>query len=106
MLPEHHATSYSHDPASAKVLVVLDESPRPGLHGDVPARLLLDGANHLVGVDVVPGRPDRMVVMLGPHEKVARVVEATVHVEGSGRRVTILAHGAKEIAPGASPYVL
>lgn len=105
MLPEHHATSYSHDAASAKVLVAIGESPRPGLHGDVPARLLLDGANHLVGVDVVPGGPDRVVVMLGPHEKVARVLDATVHVEGGARTVTIHGHAAKEIAPGASPYV-
>lgn len=105
MLPEQRATSYSHDPASAKVLVVSDEGPRPALHGDVPARLLLDGMNHLVGVDVVPGSPERLVVMLGPHEKVARVLDVTVHVEGGGRTLAIHGHAAKEIAPGASPYV-
>lgn len=105
MLPEQRATSYANDPASAKVLVVSNEGPRPGLHGDVAARLLLDAANHLVGVDIVPSTPERLVVMLGPHESVSRVVDASVHVEGGGRTVTIHGHAAKEIAPGASPYV-
>ncbi len=106
MLPEHRATSYSNDPATAKVLVVCNETPRPSLHGDLPARLLLDTANHLVGVDLVPNTPDRLVLMLGPHESVSRVVETNVHVEGGGRTVTIHGHAAKEIAPGANPWVL
>jgi hypothetical protein len=111
MLPERRATSYSHDTALAKVVVVSDTShtsqdgPRPTLHGDLPARLLLDGENHLVGVDVVPGSPDRIVMMLGPHEKVARVVDANVHVEGGGRTLTLHGSAAKTIAPGANPYV-
>ncbi len=105
MLPEHRATSYAHDPALTKVLVVSDQGPRPSLSGDVPAKLLLDAANHLVGVDLVPSTPERLVVMLGPHESVARVVDATVHVEGAGRTLTITGHAAKEIAAGASPYV-
>jgi hypothetical protein len=108
MLPEHRATSYSHDTSLAKVVVVSDTSqdgPRPTLHGDLPARLLLDAQNHLVGVDVVPGTPDRIVMMLGPHEKVARVVDANVHVEGGGRTLTLHGNAAKTITPGANPYV-
>lgn len=105
MLPEQRATSYAHDAALTKVMIVCNEGPRPSLHGDVPARLLLDGAGHLVGLDIVPDTQDRLVVMLGPHESVSRVLDASVHVEGGGRTLTIHGHAAKEIAPGASPYV-
>lgn len=105
MLPEQRATSYAHDPALGTVLVHSAEASRPNLHGDVAARLLLDAANHLVGIDVAPDGPDRLVVMLGPHESVARTEEATVHVEGAGRRITLHGTAAKLVAPGASPYV-
>jgi len=105
MLPEQSATSYAHDPALGTVLVHCAEGPRPGLQGDVPARLLLDGQSHLVGIDIAPDAPLRLVVMLGPHENVARTEPATVHVDGGGRKVTLHGHAAKLIALGASPYV-
>lgn len=105
MLPEQRATSYAHDPALGTVVVVSEAGPRPSLHGDMPARLLLDASRHLVGVDVSPDSPDRLVVMLGPHEAVARTADARVHVEGGGRTVTLHGAAAKLVAPGASPYV-
>jgi hypothetical protein len=105
MLPEQRATSYAHDPALGTVVVVSESGPRPELSGDLPARLLFDAARHLVGVDVAPDAPERLIVMLGPHEKVARVEEARVHVEGGGRTVTLHGAAAKLVAPGASPYV-
>lgn len=106
MLPEQHATSYSSDPASGTVVIVSDSGSRPGLHGDVPARLLLDAGGHLVGVDLAPSSPDRLVVMLGPHESVARVEDAVqVHVDRGGRTVTLHGVAAKLIAKGHSPYV-
>lgn len=105
MLPEHRATSYSHDTALAKVVVVSEHGPRPTLHGDLPARMLLDGQSHLVGVDVAPGTPERIVMMLGPHEKVARVVDVSVYVEGGGRTLTLEGSAARTITPGANPYV-
>jgi hypothetical protein len=105
MLPEQHATSYSHDPALGTVVVVSESGPRPDVHGDMPARLLLDPDQHLVGVDVAPVAPERLVVMLGPHERVARVEDVRVHVEGGGRTVTLHGAAAKLVAPGASPYV-
>lgn len=105
MLPEQRATSYAHDPALGTVLVHCADGPKPALNGDVAARLLLDAASHLVGIDIAPDSPDRLVVMLGPHESVARTESATVHVEGGGRKITLHGHAAKMVAGGASPYV-
>lgn len=104
MLPEQPATSYSHDSSTATVLIV-SAATRPTLQGDVPARLLLDDERHVVGVDVAPDSPERLVVMLGPHEKVTRVEEVRVHVEGGGGTVRVQGQAAKLVAPGASPYV-
>jgi hypothetical protein len=105
MLPERHATSYAHDPALGTIIVVSEARPDGGLHGDVPARLLLDATRHLVGVDVSPDTPDRLVVMLGPHEAVTGTVDARVQVSGGGRTLTLQGSAAKLVAPGASPYV-
>ena len=105
MLPEQRATSYAHDPALHTVLVHVADGGRPNLAGDVPARLLLDASNHLVGIDIAPDSQDRLVVMLGPHENVARTETATVHVENAGTRITLHGSAAKMVAPGASPYV-
>jgi hypothetical protein len=101
MLPEQHATSYANDPSTATVVIVSES--RPKLHGDLPARLLLDAESHVVGVDVAPDSPERIVVMLGPHEKVARTEEVRIHLEGGSIRVQ--GHAAKLVAPGANPYV-
>ena len=104
MLPEQPATSYANDAATSTVIIV-SEPTRPKLHGDVAARLLLDAGRHVVGVDVAPDSPERLVVMLGPHERVARVEDVRVHVEGGGGTVRLQGHAAKLVAPGASPYV-
>lgn len=104
MLPEQQATSYAHDPATSTVVIISDAT-RPALHGDLPARLLLDAANHLVGVDVAPNSPERVVVMLGPHEKVERTEDVHVHVEGGGGTVRLTGQAAKLVALGANPYV-
>ncbi len=105
MLPEQRATSYANDPALGTVVVVANGASRPELNGDHQARLLLDGAEHLVGIDVEPASPHRLVVMLGPHENVSRTEDVRVHVEGGGRTVTLHGIAAKLVAPGASPYV-
>lgn len=105
MLPEQKATSYAHDPAMGTVVVVCETGPRSPLHGEMDGRLLLDKAEHLVGIDVAPDTPDRLVMMLGPHEAVDHVETARVHVESGGRTVTLHGPFAKLVAPGASPYV-
>src|SRR5690242_18765448 len=106
MLPESRATSYAHDPALGTVLVHAAEGARPNLNGaDVPARLLLDTTSHLVGIDLAPDSPERLIVMLGAHENVVRTEEVTVHVEDAARKITLHGRAAKMVAPGASPYV-
>ena len=111
MLPETRATSYAHDPALGTVVLFTQQpqpkapGARPELHGEVPARLLLDGKGHLVGVDLAPDRPERLVVMLGSHEVVATTTDARAHVEGGGQKVTLHGSAAKLVMPGANPYV-
>ena len=105
MLPETRATSYAHDPALGTVVVYSTPEARPELHGDQPARLLLDGKGHLVGVDIAPDSQDRIIVMLGAHEAVASTNDARVHVEGGGRKVLLTGSAARLVAPGANPYV-
>ena len=105
MLPETRATSYAHDPALGTVVVYSQPGARPALHGELPGRLLLDGKGHLVGVDVSPETPERLVVMLGPHEAVASTKDTRVHIEGGGRTVTLHGSAARLVTPGANPYV-
>ncbi len=104
MLPEQHASSYAHDPALGTVIVI-SEGTHPELNGDHDARLLFDAAAHLVGIDVEPAAPHRLVVMLGPHENVVRTEPVRVHVADGGRTLTLHGKAAKLVAPGASPYV-
>lgn len=105
MLPEKKATSYAHDPAVGTVVIYSEAGARPELAGDRSGRLLLDARGHLVGIDVAPDTQDRLVVMLGPHEAVTSQVDATVHVEGGGRTVTLHGASARLVAGGANPYV-
>ena len=104
MLPETRATSYAHDPALGTV-VIFSPGTRPELRGDLAARLLLDGKGHLVGVDVAHDTPERLIVMLGPHESVATTKDARVHVENGGQKVTLHGSAARLVTPGANPYV-
>jgi hypothetical protein len=107
MLPEQRALRYASVPGSSRV--VLETAPsRATLQGQVPARLLLDSAKHLVGVDIAPDRHDRLVVMLGPHENVDRVEDVRIHVahlEAGGAQLRIEGHAATLIAPGQNPYL-
>jgi hypothetical protein len=103
MLPEMRATSYAHDPALGTVILYSATARPSDLHGEHPARLLLDTAGHLVGVDIAPDLPERRIVMLGPHERVAVTKDARVHVDG--QKVTLHGSAAKLVTPGANPYV-
>jgi hypothetical protein len=74
----------------------------------VRANLLLDAAGHLVGVDFGDAfPPDRLVAMLGPHEAVARQVEALVDVWARGDAImrVRIANGRSAVRAGEkSPY--
>lgn len=105
MLPEKKATSYAKDPALGTVVVYSEAGARPELHGETEARLLLDARGHLVGIDVAPDSPNRLVVMLGPHEAVASQRDARVRVEGGGRTLTLNGSAARAVPDGANPYV-
>lgn len=104
MLPEQRATSYARDPSTSTVVIVSPPTG-PGLAGEHPARLLLDAKSHVVGVDVAPDSPNRVVVMLGPHENVARAEDIRVTIEGGGGTVRIQGSAAKLVTAGANPYV-
>lgn len=106
MLPEQRATSYANDPALGTIIVFCAScADTVELSGEQPGRLLLDAKGHLVGVDIAPDSPNRLVVMLGPHESVANVEDARVNVEGGGKKVTLHGGVAKRVTPGANPYV-
>ena len=104
MLPEQRATRYEALPGSSRIVVETSPS-RPGLRGDVPARILLDASRHLVGIDVAPDRPDRVIVMLGPHENVEQMENVRIHVDADGARLRLEGRAAELVAPGKSPYL-
>jgi hypothetical protein len=70
--------------------------------------LLLDGAGHLVGVDLGDGA-QRLVVMLGRHEDVSetREVSAMVHFDGSNAPSAIVISNARRLAQAnqKNPYL-
>lgn len=101
MVRETRAKSLSYD-ASRDALTVRAEDPC-GDAGPRDGQLLVDARGFLVGVDLGGDGLDRLVVMLGPHEAVARTVRARVEVAGASVTVS----GAKRAARGdeRSPYV-
>ena len=66
------------------VVTCADALPRTGSHD---ASLLLDVRGHLVGIDFGGEGMNRLVVMLGPHEAVARTVAAKVRANAETVRV-------------------
>ncbi len=83
MLDEHEALSITFDSAT-DVLAIRFEHDDARVRGAHDATLLLDGTGHLVGVDLGDTRGVRPIVMLGPHEKVARTVDAKIAVTAAG----------------------
>ena len=62
-----------------------------GFEGDTPkvgdAQVLLDAAGKLVGIDLGGSGFDRVAIMIGAHESVARAEPARVTVSGNVVRV-------------------
>ena len=106
MIQEEHAEGIVYDATSDKARITTGLRPEARAPADV--ELLLDGNGFLVGVDMGGGEMSRVVVMLGPHEAVAKVTSARVEVardaKGHVAEITIeKARGAIQAA-GRSPY--
>jgi hypothetical protein len=111
MLNERAAQALHYDsPRDEARIDVSDEEPRPaGKARSLLGQLLLDAQGFLVGVDLGGEGVARTVVMLGPHEKVARTspVELLVEPNSSGRPVVVRVGGAKGALRGGekNPYL-
>ena len=115
MLNQRAARAVLYDPAADEATIEVARAdsgafsrPSSGVSGGprvVEGQLLLDAEGFLVGVDL----GGEAVVMLGPHEKVARVSSAEVIVarDASGAPVEVRVRGAKEALRGGekNPYV-
>ncbi len=105
VLNERNATAMLYDSVTdvARVFVV----PAPGTvrTRTTSASLLIDAAGFLVGIDIDPALPGRVVVMLGPHEAVARTVDARVSVttDASATVYDVRILQAREIIRGREP---
>jgi hypothetical protein len=82
VLNERKASSLYYDRAADMARVLVVTPPATVRTRMLRAELLLDSEGFLVGVDVDPRAPARIVVMLGPHEKVARRAATQVGVSG------------------------
>jgi hypothetical protein len=100
MLRETRAKSASYDSRNDTLVLYAEDDCGSGTRG---AQLLLDAKGFLVGVDLDGAGMERLVVMLGPHEAVAKTTSARVQV--SGESVTV--QGAKKTVRGdeKNPYV-
>jgi hypothetical protein len=82
MLNEQRAVSLQYDAEKNESIVGLGASGSI-TSGPTPANLLLDDKGYMVGLDLDPEGGHRLVVMLGPHEAVRKVVPARVRVDGA-----------------------
>jgi hypothetical protein len=98
LLDERHARSLRYDAATDRATLTVDAQGAGGGAGAAtPAALLLDAKGLLVGVDVEPEGPRRVVVMLGAHEAVATTRPTRVDVvrAADGEVVEVHIDGAK-----------
>jgi hypothetical protein len=80
VLKELGATGVFYDPPTDVSRVLVAQPPGTVRTHTVAANLLLDAQGFLVGVDVEPEAATRTIVMVGPHERVARTVATRVGV--------------------------
>ncbi len=109
MLNERRAEGVFYDAVVDVARVGIATPPGTVKTMTVPGNLLLDDAGFLVGIDVHPDGPTRTVVMLGPHERVSRRVEARVGVctDASGGVFEVRIAGARAMIRGneKNPYL-
>jgi hypothetical protein len=105
MLDEREALSLVYD-AATDVLTIRFAHDDARVAGARDATLLLDAAGYLVGLDLGDARGIRPIVMLGPHEKVERPVDAKVAVVAAGSAYAVrIEHAARAVrANEKNPY--
>lgn len=113
MLQEERAERIAYD--ASKDIARITTCTGSGLPSDPAKRttaevdLLLDKDGFLVGVDLGGGGLSRVVVMLGPHEAVARTESAQIEIvrDASGHvaELVISGAGAAIKAAAKNPYI-
>ena len=109
MLTDARARAYRYDSVTDTATLAVRD-PDPGARtATATAMLLLDGAGHLVGVDLGGEGPGRVVVLLGRHEDVASTRSARVTVTrchgGAIARVVVADAKHAYRAADPNPYV-
>jgi hypothetical protein len=111
MLNEQRAVRLEYDATSDTATVVPEAAagdPRSSRTSTQGVTLLMDAAGFLVGVDVSGPGLERVVLMLGPHEAVARTQEGRADVgRGSSNEVVSVrvAHARRTLrAHEPNPY--
>jgi hypothetical protein len=109
VLNEQKATGILYDAVTDVARVFVVEPPGTVRTRTIDGTLLLDREGHLVGVDVGPEEPGRIVVMLGAHEAVARTLGTRLSVSTDASsmvyEVRIPAAKAAIRATDRNPYV-
>ena len=109
VLNERRATGVLYDLLTDVVRVLVAQPPGTVRTRTLTADLLLDAQGFLVGVDVEPEAPSRTLVMLGPHEQVARKTAARVGIcsDASGGVFEVRIGAARAAIRGneKNPYV-
>jgi hypothetical protein len=111
MLKQRAARALHYDPATDEARIEVSDVHAPPKGGPRPTlgQLLLDSEGFLVGVDLGGEGLLRTVVMLGPHEKVARTSPAKVLVvsDASDGPIEVRVKGAKGALRGGekNPYL-
>jgi hypothetical protein len=97
MLSERKASSISYDAHAGTARVEVGSGKGKGATSDSSGTALFDAKGDLVGVDVDPSSPSRLVVMLGRHEAVARTDAArlTITRDSHGEITSVVVHGIK-----------
>ena len=80
MLQEERAERIAYDASKDVARITTGLPVDPAKRGTAKVDLLLDKDGFLVGVDLGGGGLSRVVVMLGPHEAVARTESAQIEV--------------------------
>jgi hypothetical protein len=105
VLNERRAKSLHYDTVTDVAWLHVVDAPGTVRTRTYAGTLLLDANGFLVGVDIDPNGADRVVVMLGPHEAVARTQDARVSVstDSSGTVYEVRIGSARSTVRGGQP---